>query len=164
MAGGRAAPRTGDTAGLARSGRPAPEPVSARPTPEPVHRYTYASPEEALQALHAIDPTVTEDDIHRGYRQNERGRWEPRFDPAIFPALVEDAREHGDEFRGELERVGAPTLFVRGERSFWQPDQLAEMTTLVPDAHTATVQGAGHFMVREQPESVARLVLEFLEL
>lgn len=134
------------------------------PTPEPVHLYTYASAEEALQALHAIDPTVTEDAIRRGYRQNERGRWEPRSDPAIFPALVEDAREHGDEFRGELERVGAPTLFVRGERSFWRPDQLAEMTTLVPDAHTVTVQGAGHFMVREQPERVARLVLEFLEL
>jgi len=132
------------------------------PTPEPVHPYTYASVQEARQALFAIDPTVTEEDIQRGYRQNERGRWEPRFDPGIFPALVEDAREHGGEFRAELQGIRAPTLIVRGEHSFWRPEQLAEITTLIPDAQAAAVQGAGHFMVREQPESVARLVLEFI--
>ena len=134
------------------------------PTPEPAHPYTYASLQEARQALHAFDPTVTDEVIQRGYRQNERGRWEPRFDPAIFPALVEDAREHGAEFQAELERIRAPTLFVRGERSAWRPDQQAEILTFIPDARMATIQGAGHFMVRERPESVARLVLEFLGL
>ena len=132
------------------------------PTPEPFHPYTYASVEAARQALNAIDPTVTDGDIQRAYRQNERGRWEPRFDPAIFPALVEDAREHGAEFRAELEGIRAPTLVVGGERSFLRPDQQAEITTLIPGARTARVQGAGHFMVREQPETVARLVLDFL--
>jgi pimeloyl-ACP methyl ester carboxylesterase len=134
------------------------------PTPEPAHPYTYASVEEARQALYAVDPTITDEVIRRTYRQNERGQWEPRFDPAILPALVEDAREHGAEFRAELDQIRAPTLFLRGQHSFWRRDQQAEITTLIPDTRTATVQGAGHFMVREQPESVARLVLDFLGL
>ena len=132
------------------------------PTPEPVHPYTYGSVEEARRALYAIDPTVTDGVIQRAYRQNERGRWEPRFDPAIFPALVEEAREHGADFRDELQGIRTPTLLVRGEHSFWRPEQLAEITTLITDARAATVEGAGHFMVREQPEAVARLVLEFI--
>ncbi|HKA49012.1 MAG TPA: alpha/beta fold hydrolase [Candidatus Dormibacteraeota bacterium] len=132
------------------------------PEPEPVHPYTYASPQEARQALNSIDPTATEEDIRRGYRQNERGRWEPRFDAAIFPALVEDARAHAAEFRAELERIRAPTLILRGEHSFSPPEQVAEITTLIPDAREATVQGAGHFMVREQPERLASLVHEFI--
>jgi len=134
------------------------------PTPEPVHPYTYVSVEEARQALATIDPTVTDEDVRRGYRKDERGRWEPRFDPAIFPALVEDARERGDQFRAELERIEAPTLCVRGERSFLGPEELAEIASAIPHSRSATVQGAGHFMIREQPEAVVRLVLDFLGL
>jgi esterase len=132
------------------------------PTPQPVHPYTYASLQDARRSLAPIDPTVTEDDIRRGYRQNAHGRWEPRFDPAIFPALVSDARELGDAFRVELGVIAAPTLVVRGERSFVSPGQLEEVVAEIPGAREATVQDAGHFMVREQPEQLAQLVLDFL--
>jgi len=44
------------------------------PTPEPVHPYTHASLEEARQALSTLDPTVTEQDIQRGYRHRP-GSW-----------------------------------------------------------------------------------------
>jgi pimeloyl-ACP methyl ester carboxylesterase len=132
------------------------------PTPQPVHPYTYASALDASRALAAIDPTTTEEDVRRSHRLNAQGRWEPGFDPAIFPALVEDAREHGDAFRAELGAIQAPTLVVRGERSFARPGQLSEIAAEVPGAREATVRGAGHFMVREQPEQVARIVLDFL--
>jgi len=133
------------------------------PTPEPVHPYTFETVQEAARQLAAVDPGATEDDVRRGYRWNQEGRLEPRFDPAIFPALVEDARRRGDELRAELERIVAPTLCVRGERSFLDPGRLAEIAAAVPDSRVASVHDAGHFMLREQPERVARLVREFLE-
>jgi esterase len=132
------------------------------PTPEPAHPYTYASPQEAGRALSQIDPTITYEDIRRGYRQNAQERWEPRFDPAIFPALVGDARDNGDAFRAELGAVAAPTLVVRGERSLVRQDELDEVVTEIPGARAAILRGAGHFMVREQPQQLVQLVLDFL--
>jgi esterase len=132
------------------------------PTPEPVHPYTYATIGKALDVLRSIDPTTTEEDVCRGYRQNAGGRWEPRFDPAIYPALVADARDRGEELYFELETIAVPTLLLRGERSFLRPEQVAEIAAALPDARVETVPGAGHFMIRERPEAVARLVLEFL--
>jgi pimeloyl-ACP methyl ester carboxylesterase len=137
-------------------------PFKDGPTPEPAHPYTYASAGNAARALAAIDPTVTEDDVRRTHRENALGRWEPRFDPAIFPALVEDAREHGEAFRRELGAIAAPTLVVTGERSFVRPEQVAEIVAGIPGAREATARGAGHFMVRERPEQLVRLVLDFL--
>jgi esterase len=133
------------------------------PTPEPVHPYTFETVEEAARQLAAIDPSATEEDVRRGYRRNREGRLEPRFDPAIFPALVEDARRRGDDLRAALGRIVAPTLCVRGERSFLDPGQLAAVAAAIPDSQVASVPDAGHFMLREQPERVARLVWEFLE-
>ena len=133
------------------------------PTPEPVHPYTYASLEDARRALAPIDPTVTDDDVRRLYRQDVRGRWEPRFDPAIFPALVGDARDLGNAFRVELGAILAPTLVVRGERGLLPRADLDEVVAGIPGARGATLRGAGHFMVREQPEQLSRLVLDFLQ-
>ena len=133
------------------------------PVPQPVHPYTYESVEVAVQVLRGIDPTTSEDDVRAGYRQNASGRWEPRFDPAIFRALVEDARDRGEEMRRELQKVRVPTLVLRGERSFMGTDQVAEIASALPDARVETVPGAGHFMVREGPADVAGRVLTFLE-
>ena len=72
-------------------------PFRFAPDPPASHEFTFASIDEAVQAIGAIYPTVTEIDVRRLYRQNAASRWEPRFDPAIFPALVEDAREQGEE-------------------------------------------------------------------
>jgi pimeloyl-ACP methyl ester carboxylesterase len=132
------------------------------PTPEPVHPYTYASLDDARRALAPIDPTVTAEDVRRGYRQDARGRWEPRFDPAIFPALVRDARDLGDAFRAELGAIVAPTLVVRGERSSLPNAGFDEVVAEIPGAREAALGGAGHFMVREQPQHLGQLVLDFL--
>src|SRR5207247_9786808 len=69
------------------------------PTPEPRHPFTYASPGDALLAMRAFDLSVTEQEIRRDYRQRTDGRWEPSFDPAVFPPLVEDAKARGQQFR-----------------------------------------------------------------
>ncbi len=79
-----------------------------------------------------------------------------------FPKVVTDARELGEAFRAELGAIVAPALVVRGERSFSRPDQVNEVAACIPNAREATVRDAAHFMVREQPEQLARLVLDFL--
>jgi pimeloyl-ACP methyl ester carboxylesterase len=132
------------------------------PTPEPAHPYTYASLQDARAALAQIDPTITDEDVRRGYRQNAQERWEPRFDPAIFPALVSDARDNGNALRVELGAVSAPTLVVRGDRSFGRQGDLDDVAAEIPGARAAIVRGAGHFMVREQPQQLVQLVVDFL--
>ncbi|TMD81576.1 MAG: alpha/beta hydrolase [Chloroflexi bacterium] len=132
------------------------------PTPEPRHPYTYASADEALGAMRAFDSTVTEQEIRRDYRQRPDGRWEPGFDPAIFPPLVEDAKLRGQEFRRELAAITAPTLIVRGERSMLRPEQAKEILAELPSGRLVSVAGGTHFLQRQQPEELARLVREFL--
>jgi esterase len=132
------------------------------PIPQPRHPFSYASPEQAVQALAAIDPSITEAEIRRDYRQRPDGRWEPGFDPTIFPALVEDARDHGVEFFAELGAVTVPTLIVAGDRSFARPEQMAEIVAALPAGRLVTVQGGTHFLHRQQPEELARLVRAFL--
>ena len=133
------------------------------PTPEPRHPYTYASTGEALRAIHAFDPSVTELEIRRDYRQRADGRWEPAFDPAIFPPLVEDAKTLGQQFRRELAAISAPTLIVRGERSMLRLEQAEEILGELQNARLVTVTGGSHFLHRQQPDDLARLVREFLE-
>ncbi len=136
-------------------------PFRLGPLPEPVHPFTFASVAKAVVALREIDPTTSESDILRSYRPNEAGRWEPRFDPAILPAIVADARDHGAEFYFELERITIPALILRGERSFISKAQVAEIAELLPDARVRTVPGAGHFLARERPETVAQMIMDF---
>ena len=132
------------------------------PLPEPVHAYTFESVASAVEALRGVDPTTTEEDVRAGYRKDPSGRWEPRFDPAIFPDLVADARDHGEEIYRELEQVRAPTLIVCGERSFIRAEQVAEIASALRDVRVETMPGAGHFMIRERPGEVARRVVDFL--
>ena len=56
----------------------------------------------------------------------------------------------------------APILLVFGERSFVRPGQREELEAGMPRARVETVRGAGHFMLREQPAAVARLVADFV--
>jgi len=130
--------------------------------PDAVHPYTCATVEKALEVMRRIDPTAAEDDIRATHRQNPAGRWEPRFDPAIFPALVVDQRDHGEEMFFELEGIAIPTLLLRGGRSFLRAEQVEELAAALPDARVDTVPGAGHFMIREQPERVVARIMRFL--
>jgi len=87
-----------------------------------------------------------------------------RFDPAILPALVGEARGHGEELYFELEQIAVPTLIVRRERSFLRPEQVGEIASALRNVRVETLTGAGHFLVREQPVRLARLVIDFLVL
>lgn len=132
------------------------------PIPEPVHSFTYASVDKAMAALAAIDSSITPQDVDRLYRRNAIGRLEPRFDPAIFPALVEDARDRGEELGLELSAVRCPVLVIRGEKSFISEAMARDVSGLAPRSRYVTVKGAGHFIVKERPVETAAIVADFL--
>ena len=133
------------------------------PVPDPVHPFTYAGASKAADALRGIDPTITLDDIEALYRINSAGRWEPRFDPACLPVLVEEARDHGEEYYFELENVRVPTLIIFGERTFLAPREREEIASGVRSARVETVSAAGHFLVHEKPRETAALAAGFID-
>ncbi len=132
------------------------------PPPEPVHTFTYSSALKAVEAMRSIDPTITVEDVEAMYRVNATGRWEPRFDPAFFPVLVEEARDHGEEYFFELEKIQVPTLIIFGEQSFIQPHERDEIASGLRRVRIETIRSAGHFVVHEQPGATAALVAAFL--
>jgi pimeloyl-ACP methyl ester carboxylesterase len=71
---------------------------------------------------------------------------------------------HNPKLKHRLHRVGAPTLFVRGESDgLVSAPYLAGYAALVPNARSMTVAKAGHAPQVEQPEALAAAVLDFLE-
>jgi len=133
------------------------------PPPEPVHPFTYSSALKAVEAMRSIDPAITVEDVEAIYRVNAAGRWEPRFDPAFFPVLVEEAREHGEEYFFELDKIRVPTLLIFGERSFIRSSEREEIASGLRSVRTETINSAGHFLVHEQPGPATALVTAFLK-
>ena len=70
---------------------------------------------------------------------------EPRFDPA------------------ELAAVRAPTLVLAGDRDLIRPEHTALIAASIPGARLRTVRHSDHFIFRNQPVQVNRLILDFLE-
>ncbi len=82
---------------------------------------------------------------------------------------VRDLPGHGDRPPADDYHYSALVRDVTGRTADLEPFPLlgwsvgAEIAAALPDVRVETVPDAGHFMVREQPETVARLVLDFLD-
>jgi 3-oxoadipate enol-lactonase len=64
----------------------------------------------------------------------------------------------------EVGRITAPALVVTGERDHEDFQLIADrLAAELPNARRAVVEGAGHLPALEQPEQIARLVLDFVE-
>jgi esterase len=64
--------------------------------------------------------------------------------------------------RAEAESIQAPTLFIDGGRKGVLPKVLRALAAHVPDARTAMIPGAGHWMFEHAPQEYCQIVLEFL--
>ncbi len=54
--------------------------------------------------------------------------------------------------RGELQRIGVPTVVIVGEADDISPVETArEMAANIPDSHLVIIRGAGHMTLLEQP-------------
>jgi pimeloyl-ACP methyl ester carboxylesterase len=63
----------------------------------------------------------------------------------------------------ELHAIGAPTLFLIGERDFISVERAIETVALIPDAQLAILPGATHLEVPRRPDQVLAMVVPFLE-
>ncbi|MBI4635022.1 MAG: alpha/beta fold hydrolase [Candidatus Rokubacteria bacterium] len=82
-------------------------------------------------------------------------------DPASLRAAVQAALDH--DMRGDLRRIGAPTLVVVGADDRLTPPFHAEyLGRSVPGAQLVVVPGSGHFPFLEAPREFLDAVLPFL--
>jgi pimeloyl-ACP methyl ester carboxylesterase len=101
---------------------------------------------------------------HREERE-ERRRQISGLPDAFFEgllALLDTA--HSFRMREELARISCPTLVIAAELDGFVPLQRARgFAEAIVGADFRFVNGAGHAVVVEQPDEVARLCLDFLE-
>jgi len=77
--------------------------------------------------------------------------------------LVWEPWMHNPKLKRRLHRIAAPTLFLRGvSDGLVSQAYLDAYARLLPDAHTLTIEGAGHMPELEQPGSFASAVNKFL--
>ncbi len=87
--------------------------------------------------------------------------WWPRFDAEVMvAALAENAvRDRWDDWAGSAH---CPALLLLGQHGIVPAADADRMLTLRPDAHAASLPGAGHDLHLERPAELHRLVAEFL--
>jgi pimeloyl-ACP methyl ester carboxylesterase len=69
---------------------------------------------------------------------------------------------HDPKLKGRLHRIAIPTLVLWGEADrVVTPDYGREFAAAIPGARFATIPGAGHFPHLEQPDALARRIIDF---
>ena len=80
-----------------------------------------------------------------------------------FREQIEMAIDRVDS-RPRLWRIGVPTLVACGEEDRVCPPELSrEIAMAIPGATLAIVERAGHYLMLDQPDTVARLVRDWLD-
>jgi pimeloyl-ACP methyl ester carboxylesterase len=70
----------------------------------------------------------------------------------------------GEDLTSDLRRIGTPTLLIWGRCDRTTPVSDAQkMHRLIPESELHVLQGAGHQVHLDQPNEVARLIVEFLK-
>jgi len=102
------------------------------------------------------EPRLLEHLARQGITERD-GRFLYRFDPA-----ANGGRRPTDGW-ALLERIGAPTLLVRGQHSPILPAEMAgEMLARLPCARLVEIQGTYHHLVLDDPLAFARVLDAFL--
>jgi pimeloyl-ACP methyl ester carboxylesterase len=83
--------------------------------------------------------------------------------PEIFEAQIRALIARPDA-RGVLEGIRCKTLLLCGRQDAWSPlSRHEQMQALLPDAHLAVIEDAGHFAMMEQPEAVSHALARWLQ-
>ncbi|TAK55521.1 MAG: alpha/beta hydrolase [Dehalococcoidia bacterium] len=117
--------------------------------------------EDAVETARAGTPTAPQANLEYrtwwNMRQLPGGGMTFKYDPLV-PMRWEPV-----DLWGELPRIVAPTLLVRGELTQVLPLSVAErMVAAMPDAELVQVPGSGHSVPTDKPEALAPIVLEWL--
>ena len=125
-------------------------------------RRNYGSAEEAVERFRFVPAAEhCEEALRRSIaiksvRAEPEGRFGFKFDPRWFGV---PSRPPPD-----CSAVRCPTLIVRGEESsILSAEGAAQLRAEIPDAHLETVNGAGHHVLLDQPNSFGSLVKGWLD-
>jgi esterase len=125
---------------------------------------SYATVEEALRDRSGgprARPALVRHTVEEGLVRGDDGRLRWRFDGRGLAGSLDSVGEAA--LWAAVEAVPCPVLLLRGEHSLELSVALAgEMVRRFPDARLTTIPDAGHDLGVEQPEQVARAVLDFL--
>jgi pimeloyl-ACP methyl ester carboxylesterase len=76
----------------------------------------------------------------------------------------QSGQEREPKFTTLLTSIRAPTLVITSDNDHLIPRELSELIAArIPGAKLEVMPGAGHIPFMEQPETVARIVLAFIE-
>lgn len=106
-------------------------------------------------------PELARRSVEQSLVRGDDGRYRWRFDAqglvgsldSVNPSVLWEA----------IDAISCPVLLLRGEHSLELSAELAEeMARRLGDARLGTIAGAGHDLALENPEGVARAVLDYL--
>lgn len=123
----------------------------------------FASFDDAVAHALAFNPRRSEANVRErlGHSMRERpdGRWVYKLDPAIGPEATHDLVALWHRMR----TIRCPALLVRGAESPMLTDEGANrFRTTIPGARVATVAGAGHSVMGDNPAGFLAAVRPFL--
>jgi len=122
-------------------------------------------PSSTLPEMAALLDQITPDNpALQGYRSMYEAYSPdgPEHWPAVVSKLVEMARSEPDISPGELSRISGRTLVVAGDDDVVNLEHTVALYRAVPTSELAVVPGTSHALLREKPELVNRLILDFL--
>jgi len=123
--------------------------------------------EEVAQAILSLYPSLSLE-IGRqmaryGYREEENGRWVPRYDARMSQAS-ERSGHSAEDLWAFLRNVSCPTLIVRGKGSpFLSLEEAQKMAHFIPKGELRQIPGATHLPTQENPDMFLKVVSEFIE-
>ena len=134
----------------------------------------YASPEDVAARLRRNNPRLTDERAaflaqHWALEQAD-GRWAVAGDPAH--RIVNPTLYRLDEVLACWERIACPVLWVRAEATdvlrfvaespAAAVDEVERRRVVIPDVENLVIGDAGHMVHHDQPERVARAIIDFI--
>jgi pimeloyl-ACP methyl ester carboxylesterase len=128
---------------------------------------TFARLTEMTELAVRASPRRPASAVRRGVLHNARqlpdGTWTWRYD--LFGTQAVTSQPQFESLWDDLAALTRPTLLVKGgDSAFVTSDDLAEVTRRLPTIRVAVVPGSGHAVQSDQPQALADLLRDFLEL
>lgn len=98
-------------------------------------------------------------------RADDRERWRQRFFAQLVPEgapMIREVFSHPGNPPDLLTRVRAPTMIIVGQEEYGGADEAQQAQRIIPSARLATIPGAGHMVLVEQPETGTAAISEFI--
>lgn len=130
------------------------------------HPDGFATLEEAAQHVAAYRGRPMDQGIEglkKNLRLNAHDRWVWHWDPLLMSEDNHNHRRDADAYENALQRLSAPTLLVRGQRSDVITDAGARaFVQTVPGARYVNLPGAGHMVAGDANDAFTATVATFL--